>query len=206
MLLQINKYASTDKVFRFISILKVTQLRYWGPWPGTEVVHAFSNMHAVCNCTSLHVLLFSFGLFLFIYFTFFIVSVTPYNFFSPFLKFFEGINWCFVSYSFVSVKGPGRKLSLPTDLKTDLGTVGESQQFPLDFLSVINFLPLSHFRGFCVAFVLSEFFYFFTLKSSFDFLVTLYSRANSPRAFVRPSNLLRHLSRVLVPSTFCKCF
>lgn len=47
---------------------------------------------------------------------------------------FEGINWCFVSYSFVSVKGPGRKLSLPTDLKTDLGTVGESQQFPLDFL------------------------------------------------------------------------
>lgn len=47
---------------------------------------------------------------------------------------FEGINWCCVSYSFVSVKGPGRKLSLPTDLKTDLGTVGESQQFPLDFL------------------------------------------------------------------------
>uniref|UniRef100_G3NWY4 Syntaxin-binding protein 5-like n=1 Tax=Gasterosteus aculeatus aculeatus TaxID=481459 RepID=G3NWY4_GASAC len=32
----------------------------------------------------------------------------------------SGINWCFVSYSFVSVKGPGRKLSLPTDLKTDL--------------------------------------------------------------------------------------
>uniref|UniRef100_A0A8D3A130 Syntaxin-binding protein 5-like n=1 Tax=Scophthalmus maximus TaxID=52904 RepID=A0A8D3A130_SCOMX len=30
------------------------------------------------------------------------------------------INWCFVSYSFVSVKGPSRKLSLPTDLKTDL--------------------------------------------------------------------------------------
>ena len=47
---------------------------------------------------------------------------------------FEGINWCFVSYSFVSVKGPGRKLSLPTDLKTDLGTVGESQQFILYFL------------------------------------------------------------------------
>lgn len=58
---------------------------------------------------------------------------------------FAGINWYFVSYSFVSVKGPGRKLSLPTDLKTDLGTVGESQQFPLGFLSVINFLPLSHF-------------------------------------------------------------
>ncbi|KAF7216101.1 transcript variant X3 [Nothobranchius furzeri] len=31
-------------------------------------------------------------------------------------------NWFFVSYSFVSVKGPGRKLSLPTDLKTDLAT------------------------------------------------------------------------------------
>uniref|UniRef100_A0A3B5MHZ9 Syntaxin binding protein 5L n=1 Tax=Xiphophorus couchianus TaxID=32473 RepID=A0A3B5MHZ9_9TELE len=32
----------------------------------------------------------------------------------------SGINRLFVSYSFVSVKGPGRKLSLPTDLKTDL--------------------------------------------------------------------------------------
>ncbi|MEQ2313341.1 Syntaxin-binding protein 5-like, partial [Ameca splendens] len=32
-------------------------------------------------------------------------------------------NWFFVSYSFVSVKGPGRKLSLPTDLKTDLDHV-----------------------------------------------------------------------------------
>lgn len=31
-------------------------------------------------------------------------------------------------FSVVSVKG-SRKLSLPTDLKTDLGTVGESQQF-----------------------------------------------------------------------------
>uniref|UniRef100_A0A674PQP2 Syntaxin-binding protein 5-like n=1 Tax=Takifugu rubripes TaxID=31033 RepID=A0A674PQP2_TAKRU len=38
----------------------------------------------------------------------------------------SGINWCCVSYSFVSVKGPGRKLSLPTDLKTDLGTVENS--------------------------------------------------------------------------------
>lgn len=53
---------------------------------------------------------------------------------------FKGINWCFVSYSFVSVKGPGRKLSLPTDLKTDLGTVGESQQFSHDFPWVIGFL------------------------------------------------------------------
>lgn len=35
----------------------------------------------------------------------------------------------FFPMSFVTVKGPGRKLSLPTDLKTDLGTVGESQQF-----------------------------------------------------------------------------
>lgn len=95
------------------------------------------------------------------------------SFFFAFLL-FEGINWCFVSYSFVSVKGPGRKLSLPTDLKTDLGTVGESQQFPLDFLSVINFLPLSHFRDFYVAFFPFKVLLFFTLKpSSFDFLVTL---------------------------------
>uniref|UniRef100_A0A671XRJ4 Syntaxin-binding protein 5-like n=1 Tax=Sparus aurata TaxID=8175 RepID=A0A671XRJ4_SPAAU len=50
-------------------------------------------------------------------------KITPsffYDFFVFFFFLFEGINWCFVSYSFVSVKGPGRKLSLPTDLKTDL--------------------------------------------------------------------------------------
>jgi len=37
------------------------------------------------------------------------------------------INNCLSPFSVVSVKG-SRKLSLPTDLKTDLGTVGESQQ------------------------------------------------------------------------------
>lgn len=56
--------------------------------------------------------------------------ISIHNFISfIFIYVCNGINWCFVSYSFVSVKGPGRKLSLPTDLKTDLGTVGESQQF-----------------------------------------------------------------------------
>lgn len=82
---------------------------------------------------------------------------------------FAGINWYFVSYSFVSVKGPGRKLSLPTDLKTDLGTVGESQQFPLGFLSVINFLPLSHFWGFYVAFVPFKVLFFYSQTFFFRF-------------------------------------
>ncbi len=43
---------------------------------------------------------------------------------------------------FVSVKGPGRKLSLPTDLKTDLGTVGRKRAdlFLYSCLRCINFL------------------------------------------------------------------
>lgn len=43
---------------------------------------------------------------------------------------------------FVSVKGPGRKLSLPTDLKTDLGTVGRTRAdlFAYLCLRCINFL------------------------------------------------------------------
>lgn len=93
-----------------------------------------------CKCTSLHVLC-SFGFFsVFPHFGLpsFEADYTSFVFFFHdfffVLFYFEGINWCFVSYSFVSVKGPGRKLSLPTDLKTDLGTVGESQQFSLDFL------------------------------------------------------------------------
>lgn len=81
---------------------------------------------------------FSFGLFIFSSFlkpfSLFHLELMIYFLFLHFFLLFEGINWCCVSYSFVSVKGPGRKLSLPTDLKTDLGTVGESQQFPLDFL------------------------------------------------------------------------
>lgn len=97
-----------------------------------------------CKCTSLHVLCsfdsVPFGFFsVFSHFglSSFEADYTSLFFFYDFffvLFYFEGINWCFVSYSFVSVKGPGRKLSLPTDLKTDLGTVGESQQFSLDFL------------------------------------------------------------------------
>lgn len=92
-----------------------------------------------------------------------------------FIYFWKGINWCFVSYSFVSVKGPGRKLSLPTDLKTDLGTVGESQQFSLDF-SFKSF-------GFCFCHIFSRplccsssffFFFKFPLKLySSSFFVTL---------------------------------
>ena len=35
---------------------------------------------------------------------------------------------CLFPFSVVSVKG-SRKLSLPTDLKADLGTVGKSRQF-----------------------------------------------------------------------------
>lgn len=43
---------------------------------------------------------------------------------------------------FVSVKGPGRKLSLPTDLKTDLGTVGRKRAdlFLYSCIRCINFL------------------------------------------------------------------
>lgn len=124
--------------------------------------HAFWNMPAMCNCTSLHVL----GLCSFEWFWFclvwglFCLSLFDLDYSFLFLWFlcfffflFEGINWCFVSYSFVSVKGPGRKLSLPTDLKTDLGTVGESQQFILYFLWVLWFLLFSCFPGFYVALV-----------------------------------------------------
>lgn len=106
-----------------------------------------------------------------------------YFLFSLLLLLFEGINCCFVSYSFVSVKGPGRKLSLPTDLKTDLGTVGESQQLPLDFLSVINFLPLSHFQGFDVAFKL---FFLFLKKLSnllFSVSLSLFTSSKQPSSF-----------------------
>lgn len=106
-------------------------------------------MPAVCKCTDLHVLvLCSLNKFPFIlvHLFHFLSQITPafiicvylFSFLLQITWFiskghFEGINWCFVSYSFVSVKGPGRKLSLPTDLKTDLGTVGESQQFSFVF-------------------------------------------------------------------------
>lgn len=40
---------------------------------------------------------------------------------------FNGLITSFFPMSFVSVKGPGRKLSLPTDLKSDLGTVGRKR-------------------------------------------------------------------------------
>lgn len=40
---------------------------------------------------------------------------------------FHIINYCLFPFSVFSVKG-SRKLSLPTDLKADLGTVGKSQQ------------------------------------------------------------------------------
>lgn len=40
---------------------------------------------------------------------------------------FNGLITSFFPVSFVSVKGPGRKLSLPTDLKSDLGTVGRKR-------------------------------------------------------------------------------
>uniref|UniRef100_A0A674NQR6 Syntaxin-binding protein 5-like n=1 Tax=Takifugu rubripes TaxID=31033 RepID=A0A674NQR6_TAKRU len=45
---------------------------------------------------------------------------TPCSYITQSSSVLSRINWCCVSYSFVSVKGPGRKLSLPTDLKTDL--------------------------------------------------------------------------------------
>lgn len=101
------------------------------------------NMPAVCNCTSLHVRF----CFLFLLYDFsFLFLLLLFYYFTFFHLFCKGINWCFVSYSFVSVKGPGRKLSLPTDLKTDLGTVGESQQYSLDFcFKSFGFYFSSHF-------------------------------------------------------------
>lgn len=86
-----------------------------------------------------------------------LIQITPTLFSYDFFHFsFKGINWCFVSYSFVSVKGPGRKLSLPTDLKTDLGTVGESQQFSHDFFESFSFCFYLGFYVALVVFILTQ--------------------------------------------------
>lgn len=134
-------------------------------------------LHQFACCVVFYLVYFLRGFFYY-YFSLLLLDLI-YFLFSLLLLLFEGINCCFVSYSFVSVKGPGRKLSLPTDLKTDLGTVGESQQLPLDFLSVINFLPLSHFRGF---FNSQTFFFRFPCHSILP--------PNSPQALF--FNLLTH--------------
>ncbi|XP_031436699.1 syntaxin-binding protein 5-like [Clupea harengus] len=59
-----------------------------------------------------------------------------------------------VFYLLDNVKGPGRKLSLPTDLKPELGTVGERVQTAF-FLSF--FLSSSYFQSFFLPFFLSFF-------------------------------------------------
>lgn len=127
-----------------------------------------------------------------------------YDFFFV-LFYFEGINWCFVSYSFVSVKGPGRKLSLPTDLKTDLGTVGESQQFSLDFLWVSAFLMVSRLLC-CIS--------TFGFHSNFPLSVSLllcppvqpaHETVGLTCSSILPVSVFWFKASVFVPSTFCKC-
>lgn len=117
--------------------------------------HVQLHQFACSGSLFIWVILILFGLRSFLFVIVWLRLLLPFFMISFFFFFFlfEGINWCFVSYSFVSVKGPGRKLSLPTDLKTDLGTVGESQQFILYFLWVLWFLLFSCFPGFYVALV-----------------------------------------------------
>lgn len=85
------------------------------------------------------------------------------------LVFFKWINYpFFVLFCFVSVKGPGRKLSLPTDLKTDLGTVGRKRAVPFSWLlSSIHQLSLfpsfKEWRSpFTLNFIFDVLFYFIT--------------------------------------------
>lgn len=164
-----------------------------------------------CKCTSLHVLC-SFGFFsVFPHFGLpsFEADYTSFVFFFHdfffVLFYFEGINWCFVSYSFVSVKGPGRKLSLPTDLKTDLGTVGESQQFSLDFLWVSAFLMVSRLLC-CIS--------TFGFHSNFPLSVSLllcppvqpaHETVGLTCSSILPVSVFWFKASVFVPSTFCKC-
>lgn len=70
----------------------------------------------------------------------------------------------FFPMSFVTVKGPGRKLSLPTDLKTDLGTVGEKPAVPSFRLIHFTSLFVLLFCKYTFAFVL---FMFLTSNSFF---------------------------------------
>lgn len=104
--------------------------------------------HEICLlCATAPVCMFCFCFGFFLHFFLKLHIFVEFCYFTLFyFVFFKWINRCYVSYSFVSVKGPGRKLSLPTDLKTDLGTVGESQQFSLNFpFKSFDFCFSSHF-------------------------------------------------------------
>lgn len=112
------------KTDKFVNLVAVCDQA----WLSNEILHV-----SVYTCMC-YTKLFSFFLFLILIWV--DLFILPFCF-----VFLTGLTAPFCPI-FVSVKGPGRKLSLPTDLKTDLGTVGRkrAELFLYSCLRCINFL------------------------------------------------------------------